>query len=55
MPDSQMMDMLGKQCQAKIGCAGLRSSRHQRNRHQEVDSPPTNNSAIINTFYTYDY
>ena len=28
---------------------GLRSSHHQRIRHQEVDSPPTNNSEIIDT------
>ena len=28
---------------------GLRSSRHQRNRHQQVDSSPTNNSEIIDT------
>ena len=28
---------------------GLRSSCHQRNRHQEVDSPLTNNSEIIDT------
>lgn len=26
---------------------GLRSSRHQQSRHQEVDSPPTKNSEII--------
>ena len=29
--------------------SGLRSSRHLRNRHQEVDSPPTNTSEIIVT------
>lgn len=28
---------------------GLRSSRDQLNRHQEVDSPPTNNSEITET------
>ena len=28
---------------------GLRSSRYQLNRHQEVDSPPTNNSEITET------
>ena len=29
---------------------GLRSSRHQRNRHQEVNLPLTNNSVIIDVF-----
>ena len=30
---------------------GLRSYRHQRNRYQEVYSPPHNNSTIIDTVY----
>ena len=47
--EHQSVDMEG--AQRAIQLVGLQSSRHQQNRHQEVDSPPTNNSKL--TQFTY--
>ena len=47
--EHQSVDIEG--AQREIQLVGLQSSRHQRIRHQDDDSPPTNNSKL--TQFTY--
>ena len=55
--EHQSVDMEG--AQRAIQLVGLRSSRHQRNGHQGVESPPTNNSKLSQftylVFLTYGF